>query len=220
MTFVYPIPFRSRRQRGVSMLFAMMTLVILSLAAVALVRSVDTSSMVVGNLGFKQDTTVAAAAGTRQALKFLSDNAGGTALDADILESGYFASSLDKLDVTGNSTSNANKLALVDWLGDGKCAYADPSTFTVCITPATGTDVNGSVVKWVIMRLCAKPETPSPTNQCSKPAAASTSTASDRGELNPGGRLTSSTATPYYRVVVRAQGARNTVSFTETIVHF
>ena len=43
-----------RRQRGVSLIFALMALAVISLAAVALVRSVDTTSLVIGNLGFKQ----------------------------------------------------------------------------------------------------------------------------------------------------------------------
>jgi hypothetical protein len=46
------------------------------------------------------------------------------------------------------------------------------------------------------------------------------SSASERGELRPGGRITAPVTSPYYRVVVRTQGPRNTVSFTETIVHF
>ncbi len=41
-------------------LFALLALAAMSLAAVALVRSVDGGSLVIGNLGFKQDTTRAA----------------------------------------------------------------------------------------------------------------------------------------------------------------
>ncbi len=48
-------------QRGVSLVFALMALVVISLGAVAIVRSVDTGALVIGNLGFKQDATSAAA---------------------------------------------------------------------------------------------------------------------------------------------------------------
>ena len=33
-------------------------------------------------------------------------------------------------------------------------------------------------------------------------------------------RFGSSLLTQYYRIVVRAKGARNTVSYTDTVVHF
>jgi hypothetical protein len=46
-----------------------------------------------------------------------------------------------------------------------------------------------------------------------------TSTANDKGELN-GGRISGGIATPYYRVVVRVEGPRSTVSYTESLVHF
>ena len=36
----------------------------------------------------------------------------------------------------------------------------------------------------------------------------------------PGGRLTTGQASPYYRIIVRVEGPRNTVSYTESLVHF
>jgi type IV pilus assembly protein PilX len=42
-----------------------------------------------------------------------------------------------------------------------------------------------------------------------------------KGELNYAEAMRfASSAGPYFRIIVRVQGARNTVSFTETIVHF
>ena len=54
------------------------------------------------------------------------------------------------------------------------------------------------------------------------PSAASTgNTAAKRGELNytDSARFAGGSG-PYYRIVVRVLGARNTASYTETIVHF
>ena len=57
------IPLRRKyalvRQRGMSLVFALLALAALSLAGIALVRSVNTSSLVIGNLGFKQGATAA-----------------------------------------------------------------------------------------------------------------------------------------------------------------
>lgn len=208
-------------QRGVSILFAMMTLVMMSLAAVALVRSVDTGALVLGNLAFKQDATAASNVAVERALVWLKANAAGATLDKNgAAGSGYFATSLDGLDPTGRVTSSANKMALVDWQGDGKCAYVDVNSFSgVCIAPKTEVLDDGSTARWVIMRMCAKQEAVAAGNTCSRPLATSTSTASERGEVT-GPRIAASVASPYYRVVVQVQGPRKTVSFTETIVHF
>src|SRR3954462_15093002 len=47
-------PGSRRRQRGVVLFVALIIMVALSLAAVALIRSVDTTSNVIGNLAFRQ----------------------------------------------------------------------------------------------------------------------------------------------------------------------
>lgn len=209
-------------QRGMSLLFSLLALTALSLAAVALVRSVNTSSQVIGNLGFKQDATSAGGRATETAIGWLQANA--AILDADHPDSGYYATALDAMDPTGRTTTTANKLGLVNWDIDG-CAYATPGTFANCgllsaaVAPAPG-ETNNS--RYLISRLCQKAEVMSGTNICAKPAGASLTDAVSRGEVRVGTELrpTKLSTSPYYRIVVRTVGARNTVSYTETIVHF
>lgn len=206
-------------QRGISLLFSLMALVILGFGAVALTRSVDTGTLILGNLAFKQDTITSSSRGTEEALTWLAANAAGSTLNANNIARGYYASSIDKLDPTGNHTSTANKLPLVNW--DGDCNGATTGTYENCdVLPFTGTQVNGNRVQWVITRLCDQVGAPSGANLCVRPAATSTSTALERGELNPGGRISTGIAGPYYRVIVRVEGPRNTVSYTESLVHF
>jgi Tfp pilus assembly protein PilX len=209
-----------RAQRGISLLFSLMALVILGFGAIALTRSVDTGTLIMGNLAMKQDTLSASATATEQAIAWLQANVTGTTLDANDPAKGYYAGAIEKLDPTGNRSTAANKLALVNW--DGNCnGHLGDGTYETCDTLAfTGTDVNGNKVQWVITRLCDTAGAPSGTNLCVRPAAAATSTALERGELNPGGRISAGIAGPYYRVVVRVEGPRNTVSYTESLVHF
>jgi hypothetical protein len=204
----------------VSLLFAMMTLVVLSLAAVALVRSVDLGALILGNLGFKQDATAVSGVATAEAIAALNARLLAGTADADDAAAGYYASSLENLDPTGGSTTAGNKLIIVDWLGDGTCAYAAAGSFSACLQAKLGTSVNGNTVRWVITRLCKQTGVIAATNPCSAPVVASSVGSSNMGVLVAGKRFTATAASPYYRVVVRTQGARNTVSFTEAIVHF
>jgi type IV pilus assembly protein PilX len=88
------------RQHGVVLFFALIALVVMSLAAVALIRSVDTNSMIAGNLSFKQSTMLSADRGVETAMSWIAANPGSLA--ANSAANGYYA------------TSNADARALVD----------------------------------------------------------------------------------------------------------
>lgn len=217
-------------QRGISLVFAMIALAALSLAAVALVRSIDTGVLVLGNVGLKQSATISADQATRQALDWLNANA--AALGADLPANGYYATVNTQLDVTGTQESNATR-DLVDWNGDG-CDYAAAGTYRNCITPAIGNDVNGYRARYVISRLCTTVGEPDATgNSCAQPLMAQELKSADQGVSTYSNSQTSPTVqstSPYYRVVVRMQAgvsgnasdesSHETASYTETIVHF
>lgn len=202
------------RQRGVSLLFALLALVVLGIASVGLVRSVDTGLLVQGNLGFKQDGVAAASTGAEEALKWL-EKTSSSDLETSIPGKGYYATSNDTLDVTGNRTSSANPLPGVKW-----GSACEPSA-SACLTATSGTSVNANSVQWVITRLCANEGSPTaPGTNCLRPPKITDYEVADRGEINPGGRLKLESTSPYFRVVVRTTGPRNTVTYTETLVHF
>jgi type IV pilus assembly protein PilX len=208
-------------QRGMSLIFALLALVALSMGAVALIRSVDTSGMVLGNLGFKQDATASAERATEAAIVFLqgvpdrtnnssNDNGGG---------SGYYASSTDTLDPTGQSGESTR--VLVDWEADG-CKYANEATSAQCTLGARSLAADGGQRSdYVIFRLCQQTGAIADGNPCITPADASSGSSTKRGKLDYGdyARFVGS-PDAYYRIIVRSVGARNTVSYTETIIHF
>ncbi len=208
-----------KAQQGASLLFALMALVIMSLGAMALTRSVDSGSLIMGNLSFKQDTIVTASAGTEQAIAWLQNNINNPILNADQPASGYYASSLDKLDPTGTKTTAANKRPVVNW--DGNCLGLSSLAYEHCdITPFQGTAVNGNRIRWVITRLCDSVGPASGANLCLRPSSGGGSSGMERGELTAGGRISGGANSPYYRVVVRVEGPRSTASYTETLIHF
>jgi len=213
---------RRSAQRGVSLVFSLMTLVALSLAAVALIRSVDTGATILGNLSFKQDTLLAAEDASRQAIQWLASNTGGTTLHNNVLDQGYSASLIASLDPTGTRATDTTRV-VIDWERNG-CADYPTSSFASCFRPRN-TELelaNGVRARWAIMRVCASAGDPSlSTVLCSRPVTAGTVTGGIQGSQSyPGTRPPRPVLTQYFRVIVRAEGGRNTTSITETLVHF
>lgn len=208
-------------QKGASLLFALLALVALSLAAIGLVRSVNTGTLVLGNLGFKQDATRSADQATAAAVAWLRNNplvqnADGTS------GSGYYASTSTVLDVTGRQLTATNR-ALVNWEG-ANCSSAASGTYASCaLVPGSAGTINGNSAEYIIFRLCSAAGDPTldPSIICSSPSVSSSASASKKGELNYSeyARFTGAGG-PFYRIVVKVSGARGTTSFTETIVHF
>lgn len=205
-------------QRGISLLFALMALVVISLAAVALVRSVDTSSLVIGNLGFKQDATTAASQAAEQAVAYLSA-AAATTLQSDQTASGYYAASRDSLDVTGQGAASATR-GVVDWTGDG-CSLYPTGSYGNCVAASPEISLNGGANKarYIITRLCATPGVPSAVD-CATPIGSALTGGGNKGgsDYKSGKVQVVVNNAQYYRIVVRATSARGTVSFTETMV--
>jgi Tfp pilus assembly protein PilX len=206
-------------QRGISLVIVLIALLIMSLAAVALVRSVDTGLLITGNLGFKQAATLVSDSSAEAAITWLQTNNSGTTLYSDNTTAGYYSTSLDTLDVSGKSSNAAR--AVADWNNDN-CATISGS-YSTCIDAASASTSNGYTTNYLITRLCKTAGDPNlTTNSCIKQSTTSTSTTSPkRGEVKYGEdkRFTGSSG-PFYRIVVRTKGPRNTISYTETYIHF
>jgi Tfp pilus assembly protein PilX len=215
-------PLLRHRQRGVSLLFAMVTVVALSLAAVAMIRSVDTGTTILGNLSFKQDTLMAADEATRLAIQWLEarQKTDPDGLNVTQRDQGYWAQLVPGLDPT--STSQSAQRVAIDWNNDSCRSQRGPSPVDCLKTREHGL-ANQITARFLIVRLCSEAgSSTTGTNQCPRPLNAISQVTSERGEINSQNpvRIGSSSVAEYYRIVVRAQGARNTVSTTETLVHF
>jgi type IV pilus assembly protein PilX len=210
---------RRRSPRGASLIFALLAVLLLSLAAAGLVRTVGTGSLAVGNLGFKREATAAADRGAELAIAWLQANASGATLDNDAAASGYYATAKQALDPTGRNTSASTRV-VVDWDGDN-CAGVS-GAYTACIDPTAANTVGSNQVRWLITRLCAaNGDKDAVGNSCATSVGGSADdTNSGSIDYSNRGGLVSATTNPYYRIVVRAVGARNTTSVIETIVHF
>lgn len=186
---------RSDRQRGVVLLMALIMLVVLTLAGIALVRSVSTTNVIAGNLAFKQATTNSADVGIEDAITWLEANNTGVTLQTDAATR-YLAARQDP--AAGQSWE-------AFW-----ATIPTASIFTLASSP----DAAGNTVQYVIHRLCNSTGVPA-SSGCS---AAPVEAAQEGG--SQGGGQTAIRPDPqiYYRITARVTGPRNTVSFVQAIV--
>jgi type IV pilus assembly protein PilX len=213
-----------RAQQGVVLFIALIVLVAMSLAGVALLRSVDTNVLIAGNLAFRQGATMAGDWGVEDARKLLDRNSRDpitntplTILNSDtpVLaqlagipnppwpNTTYYATWQQNLDLTGNTSTTADDF---DWSG----------------ARSMGTDAGGNQVSYVVHRLCEQAiGSGDAGNNCVRSTGGSGAASDDgtKGVVSYGGTALPGTSTVYYRVTVRIVGPRNTVSYVQAILN-
>jgi type IV pilus assembly protein PilX len=179
-----------RAQRGAVLFIALIVLVAMSLAGLALMRGVDTGTLIASNLAFKQGATMAGDWGVEQGRGWLMAP-GAADLKIDQPALGYFATLQETVDViTGLDWSTALNI---------------------------GTDAAGNQVSYFIHRLCDLPGDPAAVN-CVKSTTTATAAASTKGAGSYSGGAISIPTSAFYRITVRVVGPRNTTSFVQATV--
>jgi Tfp pilus assembly protein PilX len=191
----------AQRQSGVILLVALIMLVIMTLAGIALARSVDTASIIAGNLSFQQAATLSGDRGIETAVAWLDNNP--TILDTNNTAAGYAADGL---------TSVPNKAAGDSW--DTHWAAVWEARKKTEISAEAGT---GMTVSYVIDRLCAAALPPTGGGGC----AASPVVGGENckpGDPCEGLVAIASSSPIYYRITARVDGPRNSRSYVQAIV--
>lgn len=189
-----------KNQDGIILIIALIMMVAMTLGGLALMRSVHTTTIIAGNLAFQQAATNSADRGIETAVTWLETTkaANSTALNSDILASGYTASK----PTTDDPSSNQ------DWTELWTSVWAPRGVATV------GDDGAGNNIQYVIQRMCNQTGASSTANCATSPIVVS-STGGSKGAGSP---TISINAQVYYRITVRVTGPRNTTSFVQAIV--
>lgn len=134
---------RPRRQRGVVLFVALIAMVILSLAGVALVRSVDTSTGVAGNIAYRQASIAAVNDAIEHSVNAVFKAKTIPSQTANHMPSHYYAS------IQPNEKANG----VPDVLAGSYSTMT--GKYTTAGLPAAAADpVSGVEVRWVIERVC------------------------------------------------------------------
>jgi Tfp pilus assembly protein PilX len=187
------------RQRGAVLFIALIVLVAMTLAGIAIMRSVDTATLIAGNLAFKQATIQAADNGIEQAYQWLLANR--PQLNTTNTAAGYFSS---------------RPGAEPNW--------TDPLVWANAVS--LGTDAAGNTTSYLIHRMCNCPDTPyngtcpgGAAQQCALDAPATVApppAAGDSFSVGAPGYLADPKV--FYRITVRTVGPRNTASYVQAMV--
>ena len=215
----------SKRQRGVVLILTLIVLVAMTLAAIALVRSVDTGNVVAGNMAFKQGVTHSGDDGTEAAIAFLRAvvpaTGNGFAVDVaaeqDAPGVGYYAS-VPNTDTDMTGSSHDPTRPLVDW-GYNNCNGASTAG---CLEPtARVANSVGNSVSYIIQRLCSIPGAINAANNNCVSYSSSSNKSPNKGAIDYAhNRRFAVTPVAYYHITSRITGPRNTVSYVDTVVHF
>jgi Tfp pilus assembly protein PilX len=179
---------------------ALIVLVAMTLAGIAIMRSVDTATLIAGNLAFKQGTVQSSDNGVEQAYQWLLTNR--PTLSVNNVPQGY------------NS------------------GYANPvwtSAASWANSVIVGTDAAGNTISYQIHRMCNCADTTyngvcaatGQSNQCAldNPSGTGAPPPPTEGEsFSVGAPGYLQDPRVYYRITVRTQGPRNTVSYIQAMV--
>jgi hypothetical protein len=191
-----------RRQGGVVLFIALIVMVALSLAAIALVRSVDTTNAVVGNLAFRMASILPGNLAVETAAAALFP-------DADIASVAHIPDKTNDLPAENYFASWQNSddplTGVPSVLQKKSTAYALAKTLS---DATTKTDI-----AYVIERMCQNPGDPAdPGAKCELLVS----------NISPGTTVGDTQInvppSPYYRVTIRVDGPQNTASFLQAML--
>lgn len=189
------------RQQGIVLFFALIALVIMSLAAVALIRSVDTNTIIAGNLASKQAAVTSADSGVETAINWMSGVSDTAVFNTDDAAKGYYA-------------TQAADPTTFNWDATDSLPADDASG----LIDANGKDMSGNTVRYVVQRMCRIAGAPGKEN-CLFGAPVVESNSQSVRDTTRAGAVLPVEQSPMYRVTARVVGPRNTISYIQAFVY-
>lgn len=209
-------PFRFERlkmlkQQGVVLFFALVALLAMSLAAVALIRSVDTSTLIAGNLAFKQAATRSGDAGIEAAIGWLE----ATQLANASLN--VFADATHPFNITDTATRPGYHSSI-----DPTLSLTAATTWVAPKSVTLAPDATGNSVSYIIQRMCRTADAVVPAAGClygidpSNPNPTSIPLPSD---ICDGTGCPPAGQSPIFRITAKTVGLKNSVSYVQVFVN-
>jgi len=194
-----PMP---RSQRGTMLIIALIVLVAMTLAGIATMRSVDTATVMAGNIAFRQSALNAADQGLQAGHALLSIPSPLSDLTKDgslwpAAAAGYYSSA---------------PMTEPNW--------SDPAAWNDIDRPAVKLnggvpDAAGNVVWFIVHRLCLSDGPVGGANVCG--STPSMATLSMEGDDNFRAQAWTAVPQVHYRITARAVGPRNSIAIVQAL---
>lgn len=196
-------------QQGLVLFVALMALVVMSLASVALIRSVDTSSQITGNLAFKQSTSITSSYGIEAMADTIGSQLKIYATTNDPSNGFYAVCTTFDTGATGQCNGE-NLVAEATWT-DANSKLASGAGIS------DGKDPYGNTIRYIVERMCNQAGN-SNIDRCLM--ASSPTDTSSKNVVGIGTPILEpiSEPLPLYRVTVRISGPKNTVTYVQAFV--
>lgn len=207
---------RAMQQRGVVLFFTLVALLGMSLAAVALIRSVDTSTLIAGNLAFKQSATSSADAGIEAAVGWLAATEGGNVLLNVLTDTTHpfnVTGGTGAFQSVGYYSSTDPAVSLTDGTG-----FQWDDTDSVLV----GTDATGNTVRYIIQRMCRNANVAVQNANCLFSSAVEDKNGQNiplPQDVCQGDGCPVAGQTPQIRITAQSLGPRNSVSYVQAFVY-
>jgi Tfp pilus assembly protein PilX len=191
-----------RGERGTVLIIALIVLVAMTLAGIATMRSVDTATLMAGNIAFRQAAVHSADQGLQSGFGEMTTMLLTGNLNSDNPSIGYFASA---------ATDEPNWLDPVVWQSDVKLNGGAP-------------DASGNIVWYRIERMCplkdcaANAVCGGVANLCASTPDPGAVSREGQDHFRQTGGVFSKPPAVHYRVTVRSQGPRGAVSIVQTML--
>lgn len=225
-----------KRQGGVVFIVTLLMLIAITMAGLALFRTVSTGAIIAGNLAFKQAATSAGDRGVARARNWLTNGGGNTGVTVPLLQGttkvvGYYpAWCFDKqADWDGTWTpasANSDCASRNNTTNPPFNPFTYTWTSTNSVVVDASPDAMGNSVRYVVHRLCSMDGAPNEVREFTVGTKAIQScvltsgalACDDRGLAYADSCLALSFQ-PYYRVTAQVTGPRNTVSYVEVLMY-
>ncbi|MGQ2965950.1 pilus assembly PilX family protein [Methylophilus sp.] len=212
------------RQRGLVLFFALLALAVMSIASVALIRSVDTNALLSGNMVFRQT----ASATSNVALEGVTENISKKVSLVNSInhypQLGYYAT-CSQFDTQPNALiCDGNRLTTMTW--DNSNSSLVPSQTDGNDEIRNGVDRQGNEIRYVVERMCnysnAEVNSGSAKLDVSRCLMASASGCND-GSYNDVNMskikdCPDKSSSPLYRLTLRIAGPKNTLTFMQSFI--
>ena len=210
---IFVQPAGMKKQRGVALFFALISMLAIMLAAVALVRSVDTSTIISGNLAFQQAATASADSGTEAAITWLATT------EAANIATNYLTNAAHPFNInapTSGYYSNLNPALSLTTTSGTYIKWDDTDSKLVA------TDSSGNTTRYVIQRMCRTASVAVQNADC----MLSTASQDNNGqniqlpqEVCKGTGCPAAGQAPQIRITSRTTGPKNALSYVQAYVY-